>query len=210
MSAVSDQPWRAQPSSDPDPERLAAARAALAAGLRAASRVGPGSEPGATTPVDEEVRRAVAFVVRSTNQRPQSVAEVRAKLAGRGYAAQIVETGLAQAADLGAVDDAALARALVDEWGYRRGHGRARIRRDLARRQIPASIVDEALTALDERDDEAAATALARSRLRHLPATLSVEAVARRLVGYLTRRGHPPGLAQRVAARVSGLDRAWD
>jgi hypothetical protein len=49
-----------------------------------------------------------------------------------------------------------------------------------------------------------------RTRLRQLPARLEPEAVARRLTAYLVRRGHPPGLAQRVAITVSGIAEEWD
>ena len=101
-------------------------------------------------------------------------------------------------------------REVLEEHGLRGGYGAARIRQDLERRQVADAVIEEALTLLEDRDEEAAARELAKRRLAQLPSGLAPEAAARRLVGYLTRRGHPPGLAQRVAISVSGLDHRWD
>jgi regulatory protein len=160
--------------------------------------------------VDEAVRRALAYVLRSTQAKPQSEAEVRAKLTRRGVGGATADAVLAQARRLGAGDDAALARALVDERGVRRGYGVARVRAELEQRRLPGEAIEAALALLDGRDEEAAARDLAERRRAQLPADLEPEAVARRLAGYLARRGHPPALAQRVALQVSTLDRHWD
>jgi regulatory protein len=153
---------------------------------------------------------AVAFVLRSTQQRPQTEAEVRAKLVGRGAEPAVVEAALERVRAVGAVDDAAFAAAWVEDRGRGRGYGRARLREELLRRKVPAPLVEDALMVLEERDDLAVATDLARGRLRQLPASLQPEAIARRLQAWLQRRGYPAGLAQRVAIEVSGLDRVWD
>lgn len=160
--------------------------------------------------VPEDVRKAVAFVLRSTNVRPQTAAEVRAKLLGRGVPPEVAGEALAHAERLGAVDDAALARAWVEDRGLRRGYGRARLREELLRRAVPGPLVDDALCVLDERDDLATATDLARRRLAQLPEGLTPEVRARRLTAYVVRRGYPPGMAQRVALEVSGLREGWD
>ncbi|CAN5331972.1 hypothetical protein BH20ACT8_BH20ACT8_20520 [soil metagenome] len=210
-----------------EPDRLAAARVALArADARKADIEAPPAaesavavsrerrrEPPVTRvggDVAQDVREALAFVLRSSNARPQTEAELRTKLAGRGVEPGAAETALAHARRLRAVDDVALAAALVEERGNKRGWGRARVRTELRRRGVTDDVASSALSALDGRDELAVATALAGSRCQQLPVSLPPDAVARRLVGYLVRRGHPPGLAQRVAREVSGLDRAWD
>jgi hypothetical protein len=71
-------------------------------------------------------------------------------------------------------------------------------------------VIDTATDVLRARDDLAVATELARTRAQRLPATLAPEVVARRLVGFLGRRGYPEELARLVAIAVSGLDREWD
>lgn len=167
-------------------------------------RDGKGHEP------EREVERALAFVLRSAGARPQTEAELRAKLGTRGFDDEVAADALRRARAAGAVDDAAFARAWVEDRGRRRGFGAARVRRELERRQVPEHVAAAALAALEERDDLAVATELARERAAQLPASLQPEAVARRLQAYLVRRGHPPALAQRVAIDVSGLARAWD
>lgn len=165
---------------------------------------------GALPDAGEEVERALAFVLRSAGARPQTEAELRAKLRSRGYDDDAAAAALERARAAGVVDDAAFARAWVEDRGRRRGYGAARLRQELERRQVPEHLAAAALAGLDERDDLAVATELARERAAQLPASLEPEAVARRLQGYLVRRGHLPALAQRVAIDVSGLARAWD
>jgi hypothetical protein len=75
---------------------------------------------------------------------------------------------------------------------------------------VPEGVIDEAMGVLETRDDLSVATELARSRAQRMPAALEPEAVARRLLGFLARRGYPEGLSRRVAIQVSGLDRHWD
>lgn len=160
--------------------------------------------------VDRDVEAAVGFVLRSTRQRPQTEAELAAKLHGRDVAPHIVRAALVRARELGAVDDAAFARAWVTERGWERGYGTARLRQELVRRQVPDTVIDAALAQLADRDEEATASELAKERFARLPETLEPEKVASRLVSFLVRRGYPQGLARRVALRVSGLDRRWD
>lgn len=153
---------------------------------------------------------AVGFILRSTQHRPQTVAEVRAKLSARGVTEQVAEVALERACEVGAVDDAAFAAAWVEDRGRRRGYGLPRLRDELRRRLVPEPLIADALARLEDRDEAAVATELARSRAGQFPASLPPETVARRLAGFLARRGYGPGLAQRVAVEVSGLDREWD
>lgn len=163
-----------------------------------------------TAAVDREVERAVTFLLRSTRTRPQTEAELADKLRGRGVPAEIATAALERGRQLGAVDDAAFAAAWVDDRGAERGYGRARLRQELARRRVPDHLIDAALERLADRDEEAVATELASRRFATMPDSLAPEQAARRLAGFLARRGYPPGLAQRVAVAVSGLDRQWD
>lgn len=159
---------------------------------------------------ESSVQDAFSYLLRSTANRPQTEAELAGKLRSRGYDEHVVDEALARAREGGVVDDAAFARAWVDDRGRHRGFGVARLRRELGNRRVPESLIEDALSALDGRDELAAATELARERLGQLPASLTEEAVARRLYGYLGRRGYPEALARRVALAVSGADRDWD
>ena len=160
--------------------------------------------------MDRAVEGAVALILRSTRQRPQTEAELAAKLHARDVPPHIASAAIARARELGAVDDVAFAQAWVADRGTERGYGTARLRQELARRQVPDGVIDAALARLADRDEEAAATQLAQQRFARLPDDLEPEKVASRLVAFLGRRGYPQGLSRRVALRVSGLDRQWD
>lgn len=170
---------------------------------------GAGSAAAATGEADA-TRAAVAFILASTRQRPQTHAELAGKLRGRGIPPPVADAALATARSLGAVDDEAFARAWVHDRGHLRGYGAARLRLELRRRLVPHHVAEDALRVLDDRDEGAVATELARERLRGLDPSLAPDVVARRLTAYLGRRGHPPALCQRVALQVSGVDREWD
>jgi regulatory protein len=157
------------------------------------------------------VDNAFAELLRRTSQRPQTEAEITAVLARR-YDEETVAAAVRRGRSAGAVDDEAFARAWVDDRGHKRGYGFARLRDELRRRQVPEPLIEQALEGLSERDDLATATELARKRASSFPASLDPPAVARRLAGFLARRGYGPSLAQKVAVDVSGLDRyrSWD
>ena len=156
------------------------------------------------------VAAATAFLLRSTKARPQTVAELRDKLAARDYDDAVIDAAIARGVELGALDDAAFARAWVGDRGLTRGYAAGRLRRELRDRSVPEPLIDDALAQLDDRDDLAVVTELARTRAQRMPARLPPETVARRLVGFVARRGYPEGLARRVAIEVTGLDRQWD
>jgi regulatory protein len=163
--------------------------------------------------VDQKaVAKAVAFGFRSTQNRPQTVAEITTKLTGRFDDGGIVEAAVEQLTAAGALDDAAFARMWVEDRGRRRGYGVARLRQELQRRKVPEDIVEVALADLEDRDELATALELARKRAATLPNKLEPDAVARRLQAYLVRRGYGQGLANKVAIDVSGLERYrnWD
>ncbi len=163
-------------------------------------------QPGGREPVDA----AVAYLVRSTSARPQTEAELRARLAARAVPDEVADAALVRAKVAGVVDDAAFARAWVADRGAQRGYGAARLRQELRRRLVPEPLAEDALRTLEGRDDLAVATELAGERARRMPAALAPEAVARRLTAFLLRRGYAPGLSQRVAVDVSGLGRDWE
>ena len=154
---------------------------------------------------------AFAEILRRTSQRPQTEAELHTVLLRR-YEEDVVAEALKRARKTHAVDDVAFARAWVQDRGLKRGYGTTRLRQELRRRKVPDEIAEAALETLDDRDDLEAATQLAQKRAASFPATLEPPAVARRLAGFLVRRGYGPALSQKVASAVSGLDqyRSWD
>lgn len=191
-------------------DRHARAREALrAAEARAQAGAHRRVEPPGHAVQDEhtpsgQITAALRFVLRSTQNRPQTEAEIAGKLRQRDYPEDTVEHTLAAARQQGIVDDAAFAAAWVDDRGIRRGLGELRLRDELAARGVGAADIDAALSRLDDRDEHHTARELARTRARQLPASLGPAARVRRLGNYLMRRGHPPGLAERVAREIAG------
>ncbi len=108
------------------------------------------------------------------------------------------------------LDDHAFAQAWVNDRGVNRGYGRRRLERELRKRKLDDAVIDQALALLDEVDETAQATELARKRAQGMPATLEPAKVANRLVGYLVRRGFASDIAHQVARRVTAMDRDWD
>lgn len=162
---------------------------------------GSGNVPpvGANDPVAE----TLAFILRSTATRPQTEAEIIGRLRSREVPEHVAEAALTQAKLLSAIDDAAFAHAWISDRGLRRGYGVSRLREELSHRLVPDELIEEALAQLEDRDDLVAATELAREWASRLPLTLSRETRARRLCGYLYRRGYPIRLAEQVAWTVS-------
>lgn len=187
-------------------ERHARAREALRA-AEARAREGRESQVGSPGEVeetpDEQVNAALRFVLRSTQNRPQTEAEIVRKLRQREYADETIDQTLSAAKQQGLIDDGAFAAAWVEDRGRQRGFGPVRLREELARRGVGEVDIDTALRQLDDRDDHRTAVELARARARQLPGNLSREALVRRLGGYLMRRGHPPGLAERAAREIA-------
>lgn len=149
-----------------------------------------------TVPPDE-VSTALAYVRRSTAAQPASEGRLRSRLADRGHDPKVIEAAMAAARAERLVDDDALSAALVAEWRAK-GHAPRRLRVDLRRRGFDEDVVDRAVGEVDVEDHTAAAFSLACHRaesLGHLPP----EKAARRVAGYVARRGYGEGLARKAA-----------
>ena len=141
---------------------------------------------------DEALRRAQTFVVNSLGARAQSVAEIEAKLARRGVAADVAVEVLDAAVRLGYLNDEELAAQLARASRARR-HGRARAARELRRRRLGEPELEAALESAYADVDEAE---LAAAALGSRPSRDPRE--CRRAVAYLVRRGYSTGVAWQV------------
>jgi regulatory protein len=156
------------------------------------------STPDPTAPrLDEDVTDALAFVRRSTANRPQSEGRLRAKLEARGTPAAAIDAALERARRERLVDDRAMVAALVEE-RRRKGHAPARIRRDLRARGFDEPLLDAALRGAEAEDPEAAAFAVARAKADGLTG-VPTDTAFRRVAAHVARRGFPEGLARKVA-----------
>jgi regulatory protein len=184
------------PAPDPTPETTG----------DGAPATGEGADDGdRPEPLEDAVSRAVGFIRRSTAMHPASEARLRDKLADRDTPARVIELALERARRERLVDDRALTFALAEE-RRAKGHAATRIRMDLRQKGLPEDLVAEALAGTEREDPEAVAFGVAREKAPAY-AHLDAEVAFRRLVAYLGRRGHPEGLARKVAREVVYVER---
>ncbi|GAB1642419.1 hypothetical protein KRMM14A1259_28420 [Krasilnikovia sp. MM14-A1259] len=128
--------------------------------------------------------------------RPRTRAELAKALTRRQISTEIIVEVLDRYDEVGIIDDAAFARAWVSSRHHGRGLARRALAGELRRRGIAADVASEALDSLDEESEAVAARALVDRKLR--TAKGAPEAVFRRLVGMLARKGYPAGVAIRA------------
>lgn len=169
---------------------------------RTADALGAGAAPPPDDPVlmgpdadAEEVARKI-LLDQLTGQ-ARSRAELADKLAKRRVPDEVAERLLTRFEQVGLIDDAAFARAWVESRQPGKGLGRRALAQELRRKGIDEDIAKAALAEVEPEDEEAAARALVRRRLRTLRRVDRATAT-RRLVGMLARKGHAGDVVWRV------------
>lgn len=94
-------------------------------------------------------RDAFAVALDLLARRPHFRAELARKLLARGFEPGEVEASLERAGELGYLDDDGLATAYAAELAGRKGLGRARVGRELARRGAPDAAVERVAGEVD-------------------------------------------------------------
>ncbi|MEU8086315.1 regulatory protein RecX [Micromonospora sp. NPDC049101] len=146
-------------------------------------------------PRDEsEVAREICL--RQLAVRPRTRAELAGALAKRGISEEVSAEVLDRYDEVGIIDDAAFARAWVSSRHSGRGLARRALANELRRKGVDGEVATEALGELDEETEADTARALVDRKLR--TARGEPDAVFRRLVGMLARKGYPPGVAIRA------------
>ncbi|RIV40820.1 regulatory protein RecX [Micromonospora radicis] len=146
-------------------------------------------------PRDEaEVAREICL--RQLAVRPRTRAELAAALARRGISEETADAVLDRYDEVGIIDDAAFARAWVASRHAGRGLARRALANELRQRGVDGDTASAALGELDETTEAQTARELVDRKLRS--ARGEPEAVFRRLVGMLARKGYPPGVAIRA------------
>ncbi|MEV4542596.1 regulatory protein RecX [Micromonospora echinaurantiaca] len=153
------------------------------------------AEAPAAPPRDEaEVAREICL--RQLAVRPRTRAELAAALAKRGISDEVSAEVLDRYDEVGIIDDAAFARAWVSSRHAGRGLARRALANELRQRGVDGDVAREALGELDETTEAETARALVERKLRVTRG--EPDAVFRRLVGMLARKGYPPGVAIRA------------
>ncbi|GGO31379.1 regulatory protein RecX [Micromonospora parathelypteridis] len=146
-------------------------------------------------PRDEsEVAREICL--RQLAVRPRTRAELAGALAKRGISEEISAEVLDRYDEVGIIDDAAFARAWVSSRHAGRGLARRALANELRRKGVDGEVATEALGELDEETEADTARGLVERKLR--TARGEPDAIFRRLVGMLARKGYPPGVAIRA------------
>jgi regulatory protein len=140
---------------------------------------------------DADLAREICL--RELAVRPRTRAELAQALARRRIDDEVITEVLDRYDEVGMIDDAAFARAWVSSRHAGRGLARRALAGELRQRGVAGDVVGKALDTLDDEQEAATARALVDRKIRS--ATGPPEAVFRRLVGMLARKGYPAGLA---------------
>ncbi|HSE10243.1 MAG TPA: regulatory protein RecX [Nocardioidaceae bacterium] len=143
----------------------------------------------------EEVARKI-LLDQLTGQ-ARSRAELASKLAKRRVPEEVAERLLTRFEEVGLIDDAAFARSWVDSRQSGKGLGRRALAQELRRKGIDEEVARETLAEVEPEDEEEAARALVRRKLRTLRGVDRATAT-RRLAGMLARKGHSGEVVWRV------------
>ena len=166
-------------------------------------------QPGGGASLDGEkaasADAAHAAALRLLTTRARTRAELRQRLAQRGFEAAAVAETLERLERVGLVDDVALAGA-VAEGRAERGLDAPAIAAELRDRGVDPAVAERAAQAAVPAEDRAdRCRQVAQARLAQL-AGLPAPTQLRRLASYLARRGYPPELAESVARDLVPVD----
>jgi regulatory protein len=138
----------------------------------------------------ESSDKALQAALRFLEARPRSTAEIRERLRRKEFTDEAIGAAIERLAALGMIDDAAFARAWVENRQASRPRGVSALRDELRRKGIDRALAetlleDDALTG----DEEQRAMTIARGALRKYANSPNRAAFQRRLGAYLQRRG---------------------
>jgi regulatory protein len=137
--------------------------------------------------------------------RARSRQELADKLAQRNVPADVASRLLDRFEEVGLVDDPAFARGWVEGRHAARGLAPRALAQELRRKGVDDQVAREAVALIDRDDQEEAARALVRKRLRSL-ARFDEVTRTRRLVGMLARKGYDAALAHAVVRDELGTE----
>jgi regulatory protein len=167
---------------------------------------------------DPEV--VLAAAMRFLETRSRSIAEVRRRLTGAGYRADLVDGAVSRLAELGVLDDEAFARGWVESRDRARPRGERALRDELRLKGIDRTIVDEVLgdrreLRADDSEDEGSPDRLAALRLieRHARTLDRIDDPRKRrerAYALLARNGFDPDICREFANRAATTDDALD
>lgn len=151
--------------------------------------------------LDAQRRRAENVSLHALSRRGVSSSEMTRLLRDRDLDESVVADEVARLEGVGLLDDAQLARDLVEQKQRRKGLGRGAVSAELRQRGLDGDAVTAALDDIDDDDEQARADEWARKRASSLRG-LDRETAERRLHGYLQRRGYRSETVRRAIERA--------
>ena len=139
---------------------------------------------------DDESRSIREAAFRLLAVRARTAEELRRRLAGKGFAADLAETVIADLQADGYQSDEDFARQYAQEKRTRAGWAPARVRRELRAKGVQAELAAEVVANLFAGEDLAAGILPRVLRRWQSSQGLPLETRRRRLSGYLQRRGY--------------------
>lgn len=155
---------------------------------------------------EDERQRAKSRALSLLSYRARSSDELKKRLSRDGFSSSAAEEAVDRMRELGYVDDHAFAREYAEARFRNKGYGPSRIRRELQRRGVGRSIIDQALSADVFREDQMLEQARAHAQKRMARLERDPDAVKRKkkLHDYLMRRGFTSAVIWRVIDEYIG------
>ncbi|HEY3376320.1 MAG TPA: regulatory protein RecX [Armatimonadota bacterium] len=150
----------------------------------------------AETPDDD---RAMQYALRVLGYRQRSEAEMRQRLARKGFAAQVADRILARLTHLQLLDDREFARSWV---ASRVGYGPARLKQELRQKGIDRDLAEEMILTGISADEEVTLAQQVADRVLRQRSHPPDAATLLRLRRLLQRRGFSYEVIGRVCARL--------
>ena len=170
--------------------------------------IAPPPDPVADGPEADHEAVARKILLDQLTGQARSRKELSDKLASRNVPDEIATALLDRFEEVGLVDDEAFARSWIASRQPGKGLARRALAQELRRKGIDDEVARDALDEVDPADEEAAARALVRKKLRTLSRVDDTTAT-RRLVGMLARKGYASGLAFAVVRdELAAADRS--
>lgn len=156
---------------------------------------------------DEAMRAAMTTASRSATSKRKLID----KLCQKGHDRTLASAAAVRMAELGLINDAAVADAAARTIARRTPSGRAMIESKLRAAGFDAEVArSAAIEAASTRDARGDALALAQKKVRVLPRGLDAMARRRRVESALARRGFDPAVCRWAAAEALGAASAGD
>ena len=164
---------------------------------RRGRRPGGAEPPGLPIEPDRLDGLGLAFCLRKLTAMARTSHELGTAMEERGYPGDSIGRVLGRLTELGYVDDKLFAEMWAESRHRNRGSSRKALIFELRRKGVGRELIEEAVAQIDGDHERARAYQLASAKLRSAPARVRQdrEAIRRKLVAMLARRGYSAGLS---------------